>query len=91
MRVGFDSYEGVAISNGIIPRYGDIDAYEMSAGSFDEAVRQIISVGGKLPDLTKKNNIFWSVNDNFCVPDSVYDEVSNPDGKLKLGQIGYDV
>jgi phosphoribosylformylglycinamidine synthase len=59
----------------------------MSACAFDEAIRQIISVGGKLPNITLADNIFWSVNDNFCVPDSVYDPVSNPDGKQKLGQL----
>lgn len=87
MRLSFDSYEGIAISNGIIPRYGDIDAYEMSAGAFDEAVRQIIAIGGKLPDLACPDNRFWSVNDNFCAPDSVYDAESNPDGKYKLAQL----
>lgn len=87
MRFGFDSYEGVAISNGILPRYGDIDAYEMSAGAFDEAVRQIISVGGRLPNIESGDGIFWSVNDNFCVPDSVFDEVGNPDGKQKLAKL----
>jgi phosphoribosylformylglycinamidine synthase len=87
MRLSFDSYEGIAISNGILPRYGDIDAYKMSAGAFDEAIRQIISVGGKLPNTASNDGIFWSVNDNFCVPDSVYDEVSNPDGKQKLAKL----
>ncbi|MCP4395915.1 MAG: phosphoribosylformylglycinamidine synthase, partial [bacterium] len=87
MRLDFDSYEGIAISNGIIPRYGDIDAYEMSAGAFDEAVRQIISVGGKLPNFEENTNLFWTVNDNFCVPDSIYDEVNNPDGKEKLAKL----
>lgn len=87
VRTSFDSYEGVAVSNGIIPRYGDIDAYQMSAGSFDEAVRQIISVGGRLPNTIENDGIFWTVNDNFCMPDSVYDEVSNPDGKEKLGKL----
>ena len=87
MRLGFDSYEGIAISNGILPRYGDLDAYQMSAGAFDEAVRQIISVGGRLPNLDDNTNLFWSVNDNFCVPDSVYDPVNNPDGKAKLAKL----
>jgi len=87
VRFNFDSWEGVAISNGILPRYGDIDAYEMSAGAFDEAVRQIISIGGRLPNPEKKDGIFWSVNDNFCVPDSVYDVSTNPDGKYKLAQL----
>ena len=87
MRFDQDSFAGVAISNGICPKYGDIDPYEMSAGAFDEGIRQIISIGGKLPDPNDKTNRFWSVNDNFCVPNSVYDSVSNPDGKLKLGKL----
>ncbi len=87
MRLNFNSFEGIAISNGICPKYGDIDAYEMSAGAFDEAMRQIISVGGKLPDIDDDTNRFWTVNDNFCVPDSAYDPVSNPDGKVKLAKL----
>ena len=87
VRFNFESWEGVAVSNGIIPRYGDLDAYHMSAGSFDEAVRQIIAVGGKLPNLTPGDGIFWSVNDNFCVPDSVFDAATNPDGKQKLAKL----
>jgi phosphoribosylformylglycinamidine synthase II len=87
VRFNFESWEGVAVSNGILPRMGDLDAYHMSAGSFDEAVRQIISVGGKLPNLTPGDGNFWSVNDNFCVPDSVYDPAINPDGKQKLAKL----
>ncbi|GAB3851941.1 phosphoribosylformylglycinamidine synthase subunit PurS [Hymenobacter terrigena] len=87
VRFNFESWEGVAVSNGILPRFGDLDAYDMSAGSFDEGVRQIIAVGGKLPNLTPGDGIFWSVNDNFCVPDSVYDPATNPDGKQKLAKL----
>lgn len=87
MRLNFSSYEGIAVSNGILPRYGDIDAYEMSAGAFDEGIRQIIAVGGKLPNRSFGDNIAWSVNDNFCVPDSVYDTQNNPDGKEKLAKL----
>ncbi len=87
MRLNFEDYSGVAISNGICPKYSDLDAYEMSAGAFDEAVRQIISVGGKLPEINDKSNRFWTVNDNFCVPDSYYDPENNPDGKFKLAQL----
>ncbi|GAA4013318.1 phosphoribosylformylglycinamidine synthase subunit PurS [Hymenobacter fastidiosus] len=87
VRFNFETWEGVAVSNGILPRFGDLDAYHMSAGAFDEAVRQIVAVGGKLPNLTYGDGNFWSVNDNFCVPDSVYDAVGNPDGKLKLAKL----
>jgi phosphoribosylformylglycinamidine synthase len=87
MRLDHHSWRGIAVSNGIAPKYGDIDAYEMSAGAFDEAVRQIVSVGGRIPDLARKDNPFWSVNDNFCLPDSEYDPKGNPDGKYKLAQL----
>ena len=87
MRLDFDSWAGIAVANGIHPRYGDIDPYHMSAGAFDEAVRSIIAVGGQLPDATDEDNLFWSVNDNFCVPDSLYNARSNPDGKFKLAQL----
>ncbi|ALD22435.1 phosphoribosylformylglycinamidine synthase subunit PurL [Hymenobacter sp. DG25A] len=87
VRFNFESWEGVAVSNGILPRFGDLDAYHMSAGAFDEAVRQIVAVGGKLPNLSYGDGNFWSVNDNFCVPDSVYDPIGNPDGKQKLAKL----
>ncbi len=87
MRVGFDGWQGIAISNGICPKYGDLDAYEMSAGAFDEGIRQIVAVGGRIPTPGDGTNRFWSVNDNFCVPDSLYDPVGNPDGKYKLAQL----
>ena len=87
LRLSFDHHEGIAVSNGILPRYGDIDAYEMSAGAFDEAMRQIISAGGRLPNTEWRDGIFWSVNDNFCVPDSEYHPETNPDGKQKLAKL----
>lgn len=88
MRLDFDGWRGVAVSCGIAPRYGDLDAYQSSAGAFDEAVRQIVSVGGQLPEPGKLDeSTFWCANDNFCVPDSVYDPDKNPDGKYKLAQL----
>ena len=87
MRIDFNGYEGIAVSNGILPRFGDIDAYDMSAGAFDEAVRSIIAVGGQLPNLKEKDDTFWSVNDNFCVPDSEFHAKNNPDGKQKLAKL----
>lgn len=87
VRLDHEGYAGIAVSNGICPRYGDIDPYAMSAGAFDEAVRQIIAVGGILPDPGDNPRTFWSVNDNFCMPDAMYDPVTNPDGKLKLAKL----
>ena len=87
MRLDHESFEGIAVSNGICPKYGDIDAYQMSAGAFDEAVRQIIAVGGELPNTKENDGIFWTVNDNFSVPDSEYHPQNNPDGKEKLAKL----
>jgi phosphoribosylformylglycinamidine synthase len=87
VRLDWETHEAIAVSNGILPRYGDIDAYEMSKGAFDEAVRQIVAVGGSLPNQSKGDDLFWSVNDNFCVPDSVFDPQHNPDGKEKLAKL----
>jgi phosphoribosylformylglycinamidine synthase subunit PurSL len=87
LRLDLDSWAGIAVSNGIAPAYGDIDPYEMSAGAFDEAVRQIVAVGGRLPRPGDHANGFWSVCDNFCMPDSEYDPLGNPDGRLKLGKL----
>ncbi|PIE87519.1 MAG: phosphoribosylformylglycinamidine synthase [Bacteroidetes bacterium] len=87
MRVSHETFEGIAVSNGIAPKFGDIDAYEMSCGAFDEAIRQIIAVGGQLPNTKPGDDVFWTVNDNFCVPDSEYHPEKNPDGKEKLAKL----
>ncbi len=87
VRLNFTGREAIAVSNGIMPKFVDADPYASSAGAFDEAIRQIIAVGGELPLDSSDPNCFWSVNDNFCVPDSVYHPESNPDGKHKLAQL----
>ncbi len=85
LRPDLDSWQGLAISHGICPKYGDIDPYEMAAGAFDEAVRALVSVGAQLPSLEAPTP--WVGCDNFCVPDSVYHPEHNSDGKKKLGQL----
>lgn len=78
LRPLLDSYEGIIVANGIVPRYGDIDTYHMVACSIDEAVRNALSVGGKLGQLAGL--------DNFCWCDPVQSE-KTPDGKYKLAQL----
>lgn len=53
-----DSPSGIAVSNGINPKYGDIDTYWMAASSIDEALRNIVSVGGDIR--------YTALLDNFC-------------------------
>lgn len=66
-----DSYKGVVISNGINFRFGFIDPYWMAASCIDEALRQIIAVGGSLKEV--------AVLDNFCW--------GNPDKPDRLGSL----
>ncbi|MFP4176576.1 MAG: phosphoribosylformylglycinamidine synthase subunit PurL [Candidatus Brocadiia bacterium] len=49
---------GFALGCGMNPKYGDIDAYHSAAGAMDEALRNVVAVGGEL-DRT-------AVLDNFC-------------------------
>jgi phosphoribosylformylglycinamidine synthase len=75
LRPILDSFEGIVISNGICPRYSDIDAYAMTACAIDEAIRNNVAVGGN-PDRI-------AGLDNFCWPDPVQSEKA-PDGEYKL-------
>jgi len=50
---------GAIVSNGINTRYGDIDPYWMAASAIDEALRQIISVGGNLKKVALLDNFCW--------------------------------
>lgn len=70
--------QGAVISNGIAPRYSDIDAYAMTAASIDEALRNAVCVGVDLDLIAGL--------DNFCWPDPVESE-KTPDGRYKLAQL----
>jgi len=70
--------QGAVISNGIVPRYSDIDAYAMAAASIDEAVRNAVCVG---VDLDKMAGL-----DNFCWCDPI-ESAKTPDGRYKLAQL----
>ena len=54
-----DSDKGIIISNGINPKYGDIDPYWMAASAIDEALRQVIAVGGNLDEVSLLDNFCW--------------------------------
>jgi len=50
--------KGLAVACGMNPKYGDIDPYWMAAAGIDEAVRNVVAVGGR-PDRI-------AILDNFC-------------------------
>ena len=54
-----DSERGVIVANGINPKYADIDPYWMAASAIDEALRQIIAVGGNLSRVALLDNFCW--------------------------------
>jgi phosphoribosylformylglycinamidine synthase II len=54
-----DSDRGVVVSNGINPNYGEIDPYWMAASAVDEALRQIVAVGGSLEQVALLDNFCW--------------------------------
>jgi phosphoribosylformylglycinamidine synthase len=78
LRPLLDKPLGIIVANGICPRYGDIDTYHMVACAIDEAVRNIIAVGGRLGRIAGL--------DNFCWPDPI-PSPTNADAEYKLAQL----
>ena len=54
-----DSDMGIIVANGINPKYGDIDTYWMAASAIDEALRQVVAVGGSLERAALLDNFCW--------------------------------
>jgi len=78
MRVEHGSVEGIVLAEGINPFYSDLDTYGMMASVIDEAVRRVVSAGGRLDRIAGL--------DNFCWPDPVESD-RNPDGRYKMAQL----
>jgi phosphoribosylformylglycinamidine synthase II len=55
----FDSDKGIAISCGMNPLYGDIDPYWMAMAGIDEAIRNLMCVGGRLDRTSLLDNFCW--------------------------------
>jgi phosphoribosylformylglycinamidine synthase len=78
LRPRLDSFQGIVVSNGIVPRYSDIDTYAMASCAVDEAVRNAVAAGAD-PD-------HMAALDNFCWCDPI-PSGDNPDGEHKLAQL----
>jgi len=76
----FDSDKGLAISCGMNPLYGDIDPYWMALAGIDEAVRNLICVGGRVDRI--------ALLDNFCWGDCTKPETLGP--LVRASQACYD-
>jgi phosphoribosylformylglycinamidine synthase len=59
VRPKLTSDKGLAISCGMNPCYGDIDPYWMAFAAIDEAVRNIVCVGGRPDRIALLDNFCW--------------------------------
>jgi phosphoribosylformylglycinamidine synthase II len=55
----FNSDKGLAISCGMNPLYGDIDPYWMALSGIDEAIRNLVCVGGRADRIALLDNYCW--------------------------------
>jgi len=76
----YDSDMGLAISCGMNPCYGDIDPYWMALAGIDEAIRNLICVGGRADRI--------ALLDNFCWGDCTKPETFGP--LVRAAQACYD-
>ncbi|MHC4084013.1 MAG: phosphoribosylformylglycinamidine synthase subunit PurL [Planctomycetota bacterium] len=60
IRPKFNSDKGLAISCGMNPMYGDIDPYWMTLAGIDEAIRNLICVGGRADRIALLDNFSWA-------------------------------
>ncbi len=60
-----DSWEGIILTTALRPNYGDIDTYHMAAVAIDEAIRNILAVGGSLKKIAILDNFCWSSSEEL--------------------------
>lgn len=58
------SEKGVVLSQGLNPKYSDIDTYHMAACAIDTAIRNAVSVGADLDHLALLDNFCWCSSDD---------------------------
>ena len=75
-----DSDKGLAVSCGMNPLYGDIDPYWMALAGIDEAIRNLVCVGGRADRI--------ALLDNFCWGDCTKPETLGP--LVRAAQACYD-
>ncbi|MBN2139015.1 MAG: phosphoribosylformylglycinamidine synthase subunit PurL [Sedimentisphaerales bacterium] len=74
------SNRGLAISCGMNPVYGDIDPYWMALAGIEEAIRNVVCVGGRFDRI--------AVLDNYCWGDCTRPETFGP--LVRASQACYD-
>ena len=80
-RPRLESHRAIILANGLNPKYGLIDPYWMAASAIDEALRNVIAVGGRLEKCALLDNFCWGNTDK---PDRL-------GGLLRAAQACYDL
>jgi len=63
VRPVLSSRRGLVVANGMNPRYGDFDTYDMAASAIDEAVRNCVAVGADPSRIAILDNFCWGYTD----------------------------
>ena len=86
VRPVLNSNKGIIVSNGMNPKYGDIDPYHMASSAIDEALRQVVSVGGSLEEVALLDNFSWgNTSKPECLGDLVRASMGCYDTALYYG------
>jgi len=59
----FGSLRGIAVGCGMNPCYGDVDPYRMALSAVDEAIRNVVAVGGDPSRVAILDNFCWGNTD----------------------------
>jgi phosphoribosylformylglycinamidine synthase II len=86
IRPKFDSDRGLAISCGMNPMYGDIDPYWMALSGIDEAVRNLICVGGRSDRIALLDNFSWG----SCTKPETFGSLVRASQACQDGSITFD-
>jgi len=57
------SKRGIVVACGLNPCYSDVDPYAMAASAVDEALRQVVAVGGRRENTALLDNFCWGNTD----------------------------
>jgi len=63
VRPALSSWQGLALSTGILPSYGDIDPWAMAECGIDTAVRNVIAAGASPERIALLDNFCWCSSD----------------------------
>jgi len=86
IRPKFDSDRGLAISCGMNPLYGDIDPYWMALSGIDEAIRNLICVGGRADRIALLDNFSWG----NCTKPETFGSLVRASQACQDGSIAFD-